>query len=248
MQRYFINNTKYEINKPSLYLFDKEILHHITNVMRMREGNLIYLCDEKITYLVSLTKIEKEMNELEIKEEIKEDKNLPFEVCLAQGLVRKEKMELVIDGVCEMGATSYLGVDMERSLIHLDKINKDKNERLNKISKEASEQSHRNQIMKVLPFVSFKDFLKFSKEFDLCLFAYEKTKEDLSLKEILRTKQYHKVLILIGPEGGISEKEVQVLKDNNFYPIGLGKRILRTQMACFAAMSYLAYEWGDTDV
>ena len=150
----------------------------------------------------------------------------------------------VIDYITELGAYSYIPVVMSRSIVkvNLEQMEK-KNTRYTKIAKEAAEQSHRLKIMKVKNVESWKNFLKCSKDYDLCLYAYEASAKDDSLKQLLRTKKYQNILVLVGPEGGISEKEVEDLKANNFLPITLGPRILRTQVAPLYVMSALSYEW-----
>jgi hypothetical protein len=110
-------------------------------------------------------------------------------------------------------------------------------------TKEAAEQSHRLKIMEVKNVVTWKNFLSQSKDYDLCLYAYEASPKDDSLKQLLRNKTYKNILVLVGPEGGISDKEVEDLKKNNFLPISLGPRILRTQVAPLYVMSALSYEW-----
>ena len=126
--------------------------------------------------------------------------------------------------------------------VNVDQMNK-KNARHSKIAKEAAEQSHRIKIMEVANLETWKSFIKLSKEYDLCLYAYEASLKDDSFKRILKTKKFKNILILVGPEGGISDKEVEDLKANNFLPITLGPRILRTQVAPLYIMSALSYEW-----
>ena len=116
---------------------------------------------------------------------------------------------------------------------------------MQKIAKEASEQSHRTKILEVKEAVSFKEFLKMSKDYDLCLYAYENSNKEDSFKNLLKNKKYKNILILVGPEGGISEKEVKLLNEANFYPVTLGPRILRTQVAPLYIMSAISYEWED---
>ena len=79
-------------------------------------------------------------------------------------------------------------------------------------------------------------------EYDLCLYAYEITSKDKSLKEILKSKTYKNIFIVIGPEGGISDKEVKLMNENNFIPVSLGPRILRTEVAPTYAMAAISYE------
>ena len=122
-----------------------------------------------------------------------------------------------------------------------EKLNK-KVDRMNKIAKEASEQSHRTRKLVVENPIDFKNLLKLKNEYDLCLYAYEVIDKDESLKNILKQKKYQNILILVGPEGGISLKEVEMLNSVGFIPISLGPRILRTEVAPTYVMAAISYE------
>ena len=174
-------------------------------------------------------------------------KGLAYEDILLKGFIignYKLPYQEVIDYITELGAYSYIPVVMSRSIVkvNLEQMEK-KSTRYAKIAKEAAEQSHRLKIMDVKNVMTWKNFLNHAKDYDLCLYAYEASPKDDSLKQILRTKKYTNVLVVVGPEGGISDKEVEDLKKNNFLPISLGPRILRTQVAPLYVMSALSYEW-----
>ena len=243
MQRYFINQDNVAL--PYLYITGEDC-HHIKNVMRMKISDKVYVTDTINSWVAKIISFEDSRVILEVVETLDEHKELKVDVTIAQGLVRREKAEEVVDYITELGARYYLPVSMERSIV---KVNKEqvskKTERMQKIAKEASEQSHRTQVLEVMNPVSFKEFIELSKNYDLCLFAFENSNKDDSFKKLLQKKNYKNILILVGPEGGISEKEVEQLKAANFYPVTLGPRILRTQVAPLYIMSAIGYEWED---
>ena len=241
MQRYFVE--KEAIQLPYIYITGDDC-HHIGMVMRMKPGDKVYVSNQERSFVAEITDIKKEQVSLLVIEELQEEKELPFKVTIAQGLVRREKMEEVIDYITELGAFAYIPVVMSRSIVkvNLEQMEK-KSTRYAKIAKEAAEQSHRLKIMEVKNCESWKNFLNLSKDYDLCLYAYEASPKDDSLKQILKNKKYSNILVLVGPEGGISDKEVEDLKKHNFLPITLGPRILRTQVAPLYVMSALSYEW-----
>lgn len=241
MQRYFVEQDA--IKLPYIHITGDDC-HHIGLVMRMKPGDKVYVSDQQRSFVAEIIEISKELVVLEVVEELNEQKELPFNVTIAQGLVRREKMEEVIDYITELGASSYIPVVMSRSIVKVNQEQMEKkNARYAKIAKEAAEQSHRLKIMEVKNLVSWKNFLSLSKEYDLCLYAYEASSKDDSLKQLLKAREYRNILVLVGPEGGISEKEVKELKQNGFLPISLGPRILRTQVAPLYVMSALSYEW-----
>ena len=94
MQRYFVE--KDAIKVPYIYITGDDC-HHIGLVMRMKQGDKVYVSDQERSFVASITEIKKELVTLEIIEELHEEKELPFNVTIAQGLVRREKMEEVID-------------------------------------------------------------------------------------------------------------------------------------------------------
>ena len=245
MQRYFINESESLIDLSNNLLVVKgDDAHHMINVMRMSIGDKIYACFDNKTFIASISSMSKRDVTLDIIEEVIENKELPCVVTIAQGLVRKEKMEEVIDHITEMGASFYLPVMMKRSNV---KVNAEKGDkkliRFNKIAKEAAEQSHRTKKLEVLDLVSFKDFIKFSKDYDLCLVCHVDYSNPLYIGDVI--KDQNKILVLVGPEGGIDDSELCMLRENGFKMVSLGKRVLRTEVAPSYVMSIIDYIRGN---
>lgn len=239
MQRYFVS----EKILTDVVVINNDDYFHITKVMRMKKDDSVYLCDCEKSYVAQIKEITKTEVILKIISTLEEKKELPVNVTIAHGIIRKEKMEETIEKVSALGATNYVPVEMERcnAKFHDDKIEK-KMIRLNKIAKEACEQSHRTNLLKVENPISFKEMLKNSSNYDLKLVAYENTNPEESLRKILQNNKYQNIIILVGPEGGISEKELETLIKNGFYKVSLGPRILRTELAPVYAMSVIGYE------
>lgn len=239
MQRYFID-TK-QINNNTIIIKGNDV-HHIKTVMRMSVDDKIIVCDEIDTYLCKIIFIGNEV-EAEIIEKINENVELNINITIAHGLVRREKMEEVIRRLVELGCKSYIPIDMRRSVVKHKEINI---ERLNKIVKEASEQSQRTKLMDLCDVISFNELLKYINDFDLVLFAHTVYKENNFLYDILVNNNSFKnnknILVIVGPEGGFDDEEVKkLLTFPNVKPIGLGKRILRTETAPLYIMSVLGF-------
>lgn len=243
MQRYFIKDLQID-NK--IVTMTKEDSYHIIKVMRMRIGEKIEICTETKTYLGEIQAFQDNLAIITLLEEIEEDKELSIEVTIAQGMVNRVKMEEVIEKISMLGASSYLFFPMERSIVKTDSSNIEKKMgRFMTIAKESSEVAHRQKVMEVEYLTSFKELLKVTSQYDYCLYAYEKTElSNHNFKRILKEiKNTHKkILILVGPEGGISEAEVESLNKNGFIPITLGPRILRTEVAPSYIMASISYE------
>ena len=234
MQRYFINNN--QINNNIVTIIGDDV-HHIKTVMRMRIGEKVYVCDELNTYICEIINITNTV-ELSILEEVNENSEMDIKVTVAHGLVRREKMEEVVRRLVELGCFSYIPVNMTRSVVKHKEINID---RLNKIIKEASEQSHRQKLMKISEVISFNELLKEISKYDVVLFAHTLYKDDVNLFNELKNKNSN-ILVIVGPEGGFDDKEVdKLIKYNNLKPVSLGKRILRTETAPLYIMSVLGF-------
>lgn len=244
MQRYFLKNHQFDGAKVKLI---DEDAHHIARVMRMVVGDQIIVCNEdKECYYLNLTSVTPDEVTGEIQEKIEKYTELPIEVTIAQGLPKGDKFEWVIQKATECGAAHFMPVSMERCVVKLDaKKEVKKVERWGKIAKEAAEQSHRQQVPVVHSVQSFKAFLELSKRYDYCLFAYEETAKQGELAQLKQTlteiKPGDSLLILVGPEGGISEKEVVLLEEQGFKPCALGPRILRTETAPIYALSAISF-------
>ena len=246
MQRYFIENENI-LNVNDYIEITNSDYHHIKNVMRMKKGDKVYLSTNKDDSYIGIID---DITDSSIVIKIIEVENFSTElnsfVVIAQGLVRREKSEEVVRRITELGASGYVQVQMERSIVKIKEYDKknDKTERFEKIVKEASEQSHRRKIPVIYPLCNLKEFIDNFSSFDVKLFAYEESGRsgDTSFKNLIKQGQDKKMVILVGPEGGFSPKEVQILLDNDFKSIGLGKRILRTETAPLFVMSAISYE------
>ena len=231
MQRYFAKNI--EDNKITLSNSD---MHHIKNVMRMKENDKVEVVYDKKTYLCNLDN----NLELHIDTVIDEDKELPKEIIAIIGLVKEEKMDLVLQKLTELGVSKIIPVNMERSIVKLDTKKEDKKLiRWNTICKEASEQSKRNTIPIVTNVINFKDIINIEADLKLCCSVSEK---DNIISNYLSNNNYNSVSFVIGPEGGLTLKEENYLKENNYNLVSLGSLVFRMETACIYMASILNYE------
>ena len=225
-------------------------VNHIKNVLRQKVGDEIIICnsDKENTYLCDITKMEKEIIECKIVRGL-EDFKSNIKVTIMQGLPKKDKMDLVIQKSVELGCYDIQPVDMERCIVKYEEKDKRKKlERWQKISEVAAKQCDRNFIPKVNNIMTLKNICNLLPEYDIVILAYEK-EEKTKLKEVLkRIKEKYgeseiKIAVIIGPEGGISPKEVEMIKENdNVITVTLGKRILRTETVALNVISIIMYE------
>ena len=147
-------------------------------------------------------------------------------------------MELIIQKCVELGVFAIIPTEMSRCVVKLeDKKKKSKVERWQSISESAAKQSKRNTVPEIMNVMSYKEALNFAESLDLILLPYESkngmkdTKDALSL-----IKSGMSVGIIVGPEGGFEEKEVDEALNTGAKVISLGKRILRTETAAITAV------------
>lgn len=169
---------------------------------------------------------------------------LPVKVLLFQGLPKADKMDLIVQKAVELGAAEIIPVSMERCVVKLDagKAAK-KTARWQTIAEAAASQSRRSIIPRVLAPMSMREAVEYAKEqTEVRVIPYELQEDDGSVKQCLESlKEGQSVSIFIGPEGGFTPAEVELAKEAGIRPISLGRRILRTETAGLAILSWLIY-------
>lgn len=235
------------LNRKKLEILGEEA-HHITNVLRLKEGTMVALFDgfgfKTLGILVDVTN-EKVMVELINDQVVNTEPDL--EVTLYQSLPKKDKFELIIQKATELGVYSIVPVITKRTIIHIDNEKaKKKLERWNKIAQEACKQSGRAYVPQISEPISFKTMLCGLKT-ELNLIPHEgETKK--GLKQVLKSFKASipkSIGIFIGPEGGWDKEEVEIAVKHGIIPVTLGPRILRTETASLAVLTMILYELGD---
>lgn len=246
MQRYFI---QHKPGDDGVLLIEGEDYKHIVRVMRMTEGDrVIAVLDQHTVYEAEIVKIEETQLSLKQVSKIEHHSELPVNVTIAHGLPKGDKLDYVIQKATELGMTSLKPFSAERSIVKWDqKKGKKKAERWNKIAKEAAEQSHRSVIPAVEEPVTLKQLRSSFHEFDAIMMAYEedaKSGEATNFYQFLNQLESNaKVLVIIGPEGGFSENEVNVFTHAGAVSCGLGPRILRTETAPLYILAAISYHF-----
>ena len=178
-----------------------------------------------------------------------EDFKSNIKVTIMQGLPEKDKMDLVIQKSVELGAFNIQPVEMERCNVKYEEKDKyKKQEKWQKIAEVSAKQCDRNFIPKVAGIKSLKDICKMLFKYDVVILTYEK-EEKIKLSEVLKVMKEKygeneiKIAVIIGPEGGLSSREVEMIQENkNVVTVTLGKRILRTETVALNVLSVIMYE------
>lgn len=223
--------------------------NHIKNVLRMQAGDTFLVSFDGKSNLCRLVGFENATAVCEIIEENYNNTELPIKIYLFQGLPKSDKMEFIIQKAVELGAHAIVPTEMEHCVVKLDdKKKKQKLARWQSIAESAAKQSKRNIIPEVLECLSYKQALELAKTLDLLLVPYECADGMAATKAALdKIKSGMSVGIIIGAEGGFSEKEIEAAKNIGGEIISLGSRILRTETAAVTAVS-LCMLYAETEL
>lgn len=222
---------------------------HIRDVLRYNVSDTLDICDDDgVRYTTKITGFDKETVFLDVIEKSDFTTEPSINVTLFQGMPKADKLELIIQKTTELGVSTVVPVITERTVVKFDEkdINK-KVERWNKIAQEAGKQSGRQKIPVVEKPIKLKNLIENISKYDILLLPYECEKE-MTLKSALRNlkEKCKNVAIFIGPEGGFSEEEVDMLTNlDNVRKVTLGPRILRTETAGIATVAMVLYELQD---
>ena len=212
--------------------------NHICNVLRMQVGDTFLVSCAGISCLCRLECVEDDAVVAEIMEEDYRNTELPVRFYLFQGLPKGDKLELIIQKTVELGVAGIIPVEMSRCVMKLDeKKKKARKERWQSIAESAAKQSKRNVIPEVYDVMTYKQAMAKAAEMDLFLVPYENERGMAETREALaRIRPGMSVGILIGPEGGFEEKEIELAREVGASVISLGKRILRAETAAVTAV------------
>lgn len=224
--------------------------HHISRSLRMAAGEHITVCDmQKYEYECELITFLPDCVQARVMSAVKCDTEPPYHVHVYQALPKGDKLDSVIQKAVECGAAELTTFESERCVVRAkDGAEEKKVERRRRIALEAAKQSGRGMIPEVHPTVRFADAIAEAGKADIPLFCYEGDGTQ-PLPEVLKTLRQKlptdvapTVSVIIGSEGGFSLGEAEAAIKAGLFPVGLGKRILRTETAASFVLACLVYE------
>ncbi|MHC5099989.1 RsmE family RNA methyltransferase, partial [Peptoniphilus genitalis] len=207
----------------------EETLHHLKNVIRIKDGEVFQVVFEDGIFSFAY-----EDEKIKNIGEVKESNESKVRLSLFFGVLKNNKSEDVLRHATEIGVNDFYPVIMDRSISDISKKKEKKLERFQKIVESAAKQSKRDVIPMVHDIIKTDDILNFSGDLVLCYEDENKTQ----LGEVTKALS-NNIGLVIGPEGGISERELELLSEAK--KVGLGRRILRAETAAITASFYIIH-------
>ena len=241
MHRFFANKSNFLNN---LVVLQGSDVNHIRTVLRLTVGDEIEVLDgEGSLYLVRLSELKNKLIKCEILSSEKNDTESPLKINLGQSLVKGNGFDVILRKSVELGAYSITPLITERTVT---KTNSDKKIiRWKKIAEESSKQCGRSSIPKISnSIIKLETFCQQASDSDLKLIFWEMENKK-RLKDINPETAPSSASVLIGPEGGFTQEEVQTARSYGFHSLGLGPRIFRAETAPLVVLSLLQAKWGD---
>jgi 16S rRNA (uracil1498-N3)-methyltransferase len=224
-----------ELSPHSTITLDEFASHHLARVLRATIGDKVILFNgQGGEYSGVIQQINKKTVMVDLKEFIARDVESSLEIWLAQGISRGEKMDYTIQKAVELGVSKIIPLFSERCNVKLDSERSEKRiQHWQSVMISACEQSGRNRVPEIIMPQSLENWLpNVQADFRLVLSPYAECK----LKQ-LAIPSKARVVLLIGPEGGLSDQEISLAVTHGFQALNLGPRVLRTETAAVAAIT-----------
>lgn len=220
--------------------------HHISKVLRLQVGDgIIVVAPDGSAGTAQISDISIDKVMLVLQETIAEQKEAPVDVYLAQGLPKSDKMDYIVQKAVELGIKGIYPMAAEHCVVQYDETKKKARcQRWQKIAVEAAKQCGRTVVPVIEPIAGLAAILSAVDADTVVIMLYEGQAAQ-GLKQTLAEHKAKKYILLIGPEGGFSDKEVALCQKHGAHIVTLGPRILRTETAALAGVAMVMYEYGD---
>lgn len=242
MQQYFIYGIP---NAETIEITDKDTIKHMFQVMRLRSGDEVVLVfPDGIKRRAEV--VDAESRTMRIIEELGDNVELPVHVTIACGFPKGDKFATIAQKATELGAAEICGFPADRSIVKWDDKKLSKlAEKLEKVVQGAAEQSKRNIVPSINLVANKKSFVDSFALYDKVFIAYEEAAKDgeksILANSLSEVSAGERLLFIFGPEGGITDKEINTFTQAGAVCAGLGPRIMRAETAPMYVLSAVSY-------
>jgi 16S rRNA (uracil1498-N3)-methyltransferase len=243
MARFYVPQPK--IEKGMLRVEGDEV-RHIRKVLRLKAGDEVVVFDGSAKeYEGTIIEEGSSTVVIMVQNILSSKSESPLEIALAQSLLKGEKIDYLIQKATELGVNRIIPFYSSRTVPLLEESRRLKRHlRWKRIAVEASKQCGRGVVPKIEPLQDYFEMVQTATQNSLRLILWEK--EGARLKDVLTgSKEKKKIFFVIGPEGGLTQEEVEHARREGFIPVNLGRRILRSETSSLCLLSILQYECGD---
>lgn len=243
MSRFYVRP---EAVKDGRIYIEKEESHHIIDVMRLREGDMVTVFDGTgKEYKGNISSAENKRVIIDVSETKAAGRKRPVSVSLAQAIPKKDKMDLIVQKATELGVDAILPVESARTIVRpKGERRQHKIERWQKKAVEASKQCGRTELPNIRDIARFSDVVRLISEYDLAIMLCL-AERAAPFKSVLKKANRPKsILAIVGPEGGFTEDEIVAAAASGAVLISLGSLTLRSDTAAIAALSILNHEYA----
>ncbi len=216
-------------------ILENDDAKHISRVLRKSIGDSIWVVDGKENaYKTVISKIDKSLVECEIVAKHQKQNEPKIEITLAFSILKNPaRNDLIIEKCTELGVKYFIPTISQRTI-----SNKAKQSRWEQIALSSMKQSGRCWLPEIKQLSNFKELISSAKNYDLKIIPHEKISDNINITELkIKHHNLKRVLIIIGPEGGFTEDEIQFAEENNFNAVSLGNRRLRSETAAIASVT-----------
>ena len=245
MPHFFIKSDK--VNNNQIIIDDKDNYNHIVKSLRSKIGENLLLIDEnEIEYKTKIIEITNNLISVNIEQSYKSERDLLYNLYLAQSPLKSDAQLTIVEKATELGVRGIYPIYTDNCALKKT-VATAKVEKWQKVMFEASKQCERANIPRCFNLTDLKTVVEEGK-FDIIIALCEKhTNGDLKdylkciANEMIKNKN---ILVIIGPEGGFSDKEFEYMKSKNLPMLSLGDLILKAETAVIVTLGNIIYELG----
>lgn len=239
--RFYVNPDYIILEKDIIEVRDRDEVHHIRDVMRLKEGAIVTVFDGKgIEYAGNIKEIHKDLILITIKTSKSLQEDRQYKITLFQAIPKKAKMDFIVEKAVELGVDTIVPIITERTVQGI-KSNADKKKgRWIKISRSASKQCGRASLALVSDIIDFSNALEKARDMDMVVFA-ALDEGAVPLRNILTNKNPKSIAVFVGPEGDFSPDEINKAKEQGYSIASLGHLVLRVDTAAIYILSCINF-------
>jgi 16S rRNA (uracil1498-N3)-methyltransferase len=245
MRRFYIEKI---IEKDNTCIISGSEARHITRVLRMGRGDRFVLMDgERARFQAVIDTAGHQEVLVTLERPLPAPPSSPVDITLCQSLLKSRPMDYVIQKTSELGVDHIFPFSSERTVARLDDNRSASRVRhWREITQSATKQSDRVTPAEIVPILSIMELTGQWKQKDALKVILWEEEGSRDLKGLLRASSPAKSFVgIVGPEGGFSREEVEIVKDAGFISVSMGRRILRAETAAITMVAIVQYEWGD---